>query len=215
MIVRFKEGLLVRTAESEEERTQVESWGAATGGHVLTVVRQDPRTLRMTDLGPEADAFRAPINVTSRSTDPRVRLISNFAETPFELADRIYASVEAFCQGLKFPDEARREEVAMLSAVEAKKAASSAPESDLIKFNGRTLRVATYEHWELMRRACEAKFTQDREAREALLVTGERPLTHRTRRDSRTIPGVIMAEIWMTVRKRLRTESDEEALLPA
>ena len=37
-----------------------------------------------------------------------------------------------------------------------------------------------------------------------LHCTGERPLSHRTRPDSRTIPGVILAEIWMRLRSRLR-----------
>ena len=43
-------------------------------------------------------------------------------------------------------------------------------------------------------------------AREALLSTGTRPLMHRMRRDSKTIPGVIMADIWMRLRERLRAE---------
>ena len=37
----------------------------------------------------------------------------------------------------------------------------------------------------------------------ALLGTGERPLVHVTRRDSRTIPGIVMADIWMKVRRGL------------
>jgi len=36
-----------------------------------------------------------------------------------------------------------------------------------------------------------------------LLATGERPLVHHVPRDSRTIPGVIMAEIWMALRSEL------------
>src|SRR5438105_3395427 len=37
----------------------------------------------------------------------------------------------------------------------------------------------------------------------ALLAPGPRPLVHKVRRDSRTIPGVIMAEIWMALRDSL------------
>ncbi|HEV8714964.1 MAG TPA: hypothetical protein VGX03_19310 [Candidatus Binatia bacterium] len=70
------------------------------------------------------------------------------------------------------------------------------------------MRVGTYEHWALMREACWAKFTQHEEAQRALLSTGTRPLTHRTRRDSRTIPGVIMTDIWMRIRARL-TEGEQ------
>jgi len=35
------------------------------------------------------------------------------------------------------------------------------------------------------------------------LSTGTRPLVHKTLRDSRNIPGAIMAEIWMRIRGRL------------
>jgi hypothetical protein len=34
---------------------------------------------------------------------------------------------------------------------------------------------------------------------------GFAPLRHRTRRDSESIPGVIMADIWMRVRERIRS----------
>jgi predicted NAD-dependent protein-ADP-ribosyltransferase YbiA (DUF1768 family) len=57
-----------------------------------------------------------------------------------------------------------------------------------------------------MRLACRAKFAQNADARAALLDTNERPLTHRVRRDSRTIPGVVMADIWMRIRSELRRE---------
>jgi hypothetical protein len=40
----------------------------------------------------------------------------------------------------------------------------------------------------------------------AFLATGERPLTHRMRRDSQTIP-IIMADIWMAVRQELRARA--------
>jgi hypothetical protein len=64
-----------------------------------------------------------------------------------------------------------------------------------------------------MERACRAKFEQCHEAREALLSTGTRPLTHRMRRDSKSIPGVIMADIWMRIRRHLQkaeSATDEE-----
>ena len=81
----------------------------------------------------------------------------------------------------------------------------AAPEpSDAVAYQGQIVRVGTADHWQLMSHACWAKFTQHAEAREALLGTGDWPLTHKVRRDSRTIPGVIMAEIWMQVRRGLR-----------
>jgi predicted NAD-dependent protein-ADP-ribosyltransferase YbiA (DUF1768 family) len=44
-----------------------------------------------------------------------------------------------------------------------------------------------------------ARFTQHAEARQALLSTGERPLVHRLRHDSKTIQGALMADIGMRV----------------
>ena len=43
----------------------------------------------------------------------------------------------------------------------------------------------------------------------ALVGTGDRPLMHKTRRDSRTIPGVVMADIWMRIRRTLAKGGDE------
>jgi len=61
----------------------------------------------------------------------------------------------------------------------------------------------------MMERACWAKFSQNEDARAALLATSPRPLTHVMRRDSMTIPGAIMAEIWMRLRARLRRAEAE------
>lgn len=114
-----------------------------------------------------------------------------------------YASVEAFRQGLKFPAEADRLRIAQLYGLEARAAGAGTAYEETLLFNGVPVRTGTYEHWSLMERACEAKFTQHTEARTALLATGTRPLVHRTRRDGRTIPGVVMAENWMRIRARL------------
>ncbi len=71
--------------------------------------------------------------------------------------------------------------------------------------------MGTAEHWDLMRRACWAKFTQCEAARTALLSTRERPLTHKMRRDSRSIPGIVMAEIWMQIRNGIRSSRGGES----
>jgi hypothetical protein len=53
-------------------------------------------------------------------------------------------------------------------------------------------------------RAATAKFEQNTSAREALLSTDDRPLTHQMKNDSKTIPGAILAEIQMRTRASLR-----------
>src|SRR5438045_3400389 len=114
MKVRLKSNLIVVTAESDEELQAVAAWAGEVEGHVFALKLQDRQTFRLTDLGPRPDACREPINVTSRSLDPAIQLISNLAPSPFELDGRRYGSVEAFWQGLKFPEESRRQEIAPL-----------------------------------------------------------------------------------------------------
>ena len=80
------------------------------------------------------------------------------------------------------------------------------PVSNEFVYDGVTILAGSPEHWALMRAVCEAKFTQHDEARIALLATGKRWLTHKVRKDSRTIPGAIMADIWMGIRARLQQE---------
>ena len=215
MKVRLKPNLIVVTAESPEERETLTGWARDWDGHVFLMKLQDAQTFRLNGLGTRADACRETINVTSRSDDPAIQLISNFAHTPFVLDDREYASVESFWQGLKFPEEERRTEIAPLHGNPARQAGFGAEESVMIEYRGRTIRVGTADHWQVMSLACWAKFNQHEAARQALLGTGERPLMHRTRRDSRSIPGVVMADIWMKIRRGLQNrigleEPDDE-----
>jgi predicted NAD-dependent protein-ADP-ribosyltransferase YbiA (DUF1768 family) len=214
MKVRLKPNLLVVTAESAEELQTLAAWARTVDGHVFNLKLQDEQTFRLTALGPRAEACREPINVTARSPDPAIQLISNFAHTPFELDGQTYGSVEAFWQGLKFPEESRRREIAPLHGQEARRAGFEAPEAATIEYRGQTVRAGTAEHWRLMAVACWAKFNQHETSRQALLATGERPLVHKTRRDSRSIPGVVMADIWMKVRRglinRLAMEEEED-----
>ncbi len=206
MRVILKDGLLVVTALSEEERAELEQWAKRSHNHVFALQHQDAQTFRMTDLGPRADACREPINVTSKASDPQIRLISNFAHTPFFLGEQHYASVEGFWQGLKFAEPADRERLAALWGGHARKSGSAAPRSEVFEFEGKQIRVGTADHRALMWRAVCAKFEQHKEAREALLNTRQRPLTHKTRRDSRTIPGAVMAQMWMQIRARLQKQ---------
>ena len=94
--------------------------------------------------------------------------------------------------------------MAKLWGREAKERGSSFEQPTDFVYDGVFIAAGSPEHWALMRAACEAKFTQHDEARIALMATGERWLTHKVRRDSRTIPGAIMADIWMRIRARLQ-----------
>ena len=116
--------------------------------------------------------------------------------------------MEAFWQSLRFPIE-ERSRIAAMDGRAAKQASDRQPYGSHVTNGAQRIPVGAYEHWQLMRRACAAKFAQNVDARGALLATGERPLVHVVRRDSRTIPGVIMAQIWMELRAQLRRSATE------
>jgi predicted NAD-dependent protein-ADP-ribosyltransferase YbiA (DUF1768 family) len=204
MRVEVKPTVIVLISESDADAELLTSWSACAHDHVFAADARSRRALVLRDLGARPEATREPINVMSTSSDPSIRLISNFADTPFVLDHRVYASVEGFWQGLKFPDKADRARVARLTGGAARRAGEQAANAESFVYDGALIRTGCWDHWALMRAACSAKFTQHQPAREALLKTGDRPLVHRVRRDSRTIPGVIMAEIWMDIRARLR-----------
>ena len=200
MRVILKAGLIVVAAETDEDRAALAVHVASVVGHVFHLVAHGERGFALHDLGARETACREPINVTSRHADAEIRLIGNFAPTPFVLDGVAYGSVEGFWQSLKFDDAAARRRVARLVGGEAKRAGDAATTGDFIRYGDTTVRIGRAEHWALMHRACLAKFAQNEAARNALTNTWPRPLQHRMRRDSGTIPGVVMADIWQRIR---------------
>src|SRR5262245_28528042 len=116
---------LVLVPESEEERAGLAAWKAAHAGFAFAAVENSGAGATLTALGPVAEARREPINVTSDSPDP-IRLIANFAPTPFELDGERYACVEAFWQSLRFP-AGERARIAALAGALAERESSQQP----------------------------------------------------------------------------------------
>lgn len=206
MIVRLRDGILVVTPEEGETLVP---WLEAHAGQVFRLRANQDGSAQLHALGPEPEACRVPVNITSQSPEP-LRLVSNFAHTPFRLDGQGYESIEGFWQGLKFPDPADRRRLAALWGPAARDAGYHAPAADTFVYGGETVRVGTWGHWRLMEMACAAKFAQHAAACEALLSTGARPLVHVVKPDSKNIPGVIMAAIWMRIRDRLVRTGKQE-----
>jgi predicted NAD-dependent protein-ADP-ribosyltransferase YbiA (DUF1768 family) len=200
----YKENCLVLIPDGEDEASMSAAWKQASAGHVFQLSHSNGTQLEFVDLGPAEQACRVPINISSASPDPEMRLIGNFAQTSFEMDGQTYQSVESFWQGLKFEKASERRRLAAMSGRDARAAGQAKGYGKTISYDGREIDIGSIEHWLLMERACSAKFDQNRSAREALLATGERPLQHKMRRDSRAIPGVVMADIWMKIRSRLQ-----------
>ena len=203
MRVILKPGLLALAAESDWEQAQLAEWSRAAAGHVFHFVAGSQMGAVLHDIGRRDEACREPINVVFDGPEPW-RPISNLAAAPFEMDGRAYASVEGFWQGLKAAGEEERQRIAALCGLEARRAGQALRQPEGFRYEGETIAAGGPAHRDLMLRACRAKFEQNALAREALLATGERPLTHCVRRDSRMIPGALMADIWMRIRARLR-----------
>jgi predicted NAD-dependent protein-ADP-ribosyltransferase YbiA (DUF1768 family) len=199
----LKPNLIALVPESGEEMQALAQWWADHKDLVFVRQENSDRGGALVALGPRAEVCREPINVVSAAPHP-ICLIANFAATPFELDGLRYACVEAFWQSLRFP-LAERNRIAALSGPRAKHASEAQPYGSHVVYNDKQIPVGAWEHWQLMRRACRAKFEQNAEARSALLATGERPIVHRVRNDSHTIPGAIMVEIWMSLRAHFRS----------
>lgn len=204
MRIEYKSGMLIVIPDDDADRAGIDAFGERLAGHVFRLFRKGSG-MQFADIGDEDTVRNVPINITSRTPEP-LSLISNFADTPFTLDGRGFACVEAFWQGLKFADPDERVRVAELSGFEARRAAAGLEQGATFDYEGATVRTGTFEHWRLMQNACRAKFSQNEPARQALLWTGNRPLAHRVRHDSRTIPGVVMADIWMRIRAALRKD---------
>lgn len=205
MKLSFQNDVIGLSAETPEE-AELCARLAAADGHVFQLHAKSGRGIAFSLIGPEDSARRVPLNIVQGVT-PRFAPISNLAHTPFEFEGQRYASIEGFWQGLKRVAPADRSAMARLWGREAKEVGGSADQPQAFDWQGARIAAGSPEHWALMRAACTAKFNQNGDARTALLATEERWLTHKVRRDSRTIPGAIMAEIWMKIRSRLRDEA--------
>ncbi len=156
-------------------------------------------------------------------------ILSNFAATPFELDGKRYASVEGFWQMMLYPegpDDERtkakdvtwkftREQVAQMTAFEAKSAGTLAEENmkklgiDWCTYNGARFpyRSATPgEHYRLIVAAMRAKLEQNPEVKRILLATGDLILRPDHHGEVNPPPEWKYYEIWMQLRKELATD---------
>jgi len=204
MNVIFREQMLILVPAQAEESTALADWKSAHAGHSFILATDQGSGLMFRDLGDPR--LNQPINVTSRHPSKKIQLIGNFGDTPFELDGHSYASVESFWQSLKCRNEDDRLRVAQLTGAAAKLASREFPYSQSVWYLGTEILVGSFAHWDLMNRACKAKFDQNPGARSALISTFPHPLVHRLKGDSRVIPGDVMARIWTGLRHQYRQD---------
>lgn len=148
-----------------------------------------------------------PLNVASGAFEEIGKRLSNFAERPFTMDGRRYASVEAFYQGLKWPDAAKRTEVAALTGKEAKYAAKGAPKSPTVEYDGQSYALGSPEHHQLIKRVIGESLEQNPDVMQAFLETHPRPLEHKTGRKENprsAFPGSAFTRVLAELRDELR-----------
>jgi len=146
------------------------------------------------------------LNIGSQEEDVWVRILSNFAPTPFELDGIRYESVEGFIQSLKEPDFSKQYEIAGMLGREAKKAGRNykslisesfskeegegEPVGYVINYQDIQIPYGSEEHYSLIERAIRAKFEQNKKATDALIgenANERRKITHVLKRNDGSI----------------------------
>lgn len=153
-------------------------------------------------------------------------ILSNFAATPFAYRGKRYASLEGFWQMMLYPEGPRdprarfpgiqwkytREQVAQMTAFEAKAAGSLAEENmkrmgiGWASFEGRRFPYRSARpgrHYRLIVAATWAKLKQNPRVREILLSTGDLKLRPDHHGEPNAPPEWRYYEIWMRVRRAL------------
>jgi len=153
-------------------------------------------------------------------------ILSNFAATPFVYRGKRYASVEGFWQMMLYPEDARdpragqgivwphtREQVAAMTAFEAKDAGTAAEENmrklgvGWVSFEGKRFPYRENkrgEHYRLIVEAMRAKLEQNPAVRRILLATGELKLLADHVEEQDAPAEWRYYRIWMELRAELR-----------
>jgi len=153
-------------------------------------------------------------------------LLSNFAPTPFTYRGRRYASLEGFWQMMLYPEDANdprakhpglewkytRDQVANMTAFEAKKAGDLAEENmrkmniGWVSFEGRRFEYRSAkprEHYRLIAAATREKVRQNPEVQKVLLATGDLVLKPDHHQEPDAPPEWRYFEILTRIRKEL------------
>jgi len=162
----------------------------------------------------QPENYKDAINISSKGGTETERMLSNFANTPFDLDGVHYESVEAFWQSIKFPEGSEgRIKTAALIGAKAKKVSKLVKDINVIEYQGQVIKVGSAEHHELMKRAIRAKLEQNPAVLKLLLATGDKQITHILKTpdgkilpDSKTIPGAVFSQILMDLREEFKQQ---------
>jgi predicted NAD-dependent protein-ADP-ribosyltransferase YbiA (DUF1768 family) len=164
-------------------------------------------------------------------------LLSNFAATRFSFRGREYASLEGFWQMMKYPEgpddprakfaglewKYKRDEVAQLTAFDAKKAGDLASQNmkkmgiDWVTFEGREMPYRPTEpgdHYRLIVEATREKVRQNANVQKVLLATGDLVLKPDHHQEPNAPAAWQYYEILTKIRDELKSKKAEPAKTP-
>ncbi|CAK7021614.1 hypothetical protein NJI34_07290 [Pseudomonas sp. S 311-6] len=120
------------------------------------------------------------VNISINSSDWRGQALSNFGLSPFIFQGKLFASIEGFIQGIKFPEsDSRREQAFRLSGWEAKQLGDTADRSGAY-WNGGCLAYGSSGHHQLIGDAIRARIEQSPGLQAVLRSTAGAELVHVT-----------------------------------
>jgi len=146
------------------------------------------------------------LNVSSTSSDWRGVALSNFMLSPFSLDGTLFASIEGFIQGIKFPEgDARREQAFVFSGWDAKHLGDTADRSGAY-WNGQRLPYGSAEHHRLIERAIRARVAQNSGLAQVLASTAGATLVHSTGSEPESPTTSLPATVFCRILNEMRDE---------
>jgi predicted NAD-dependent protein-ADP-ribosyltransferase YbiA (DUF1768 family) len=152
------------------------------------------------------------INITSGSSDPIARILSNLAETPFSFGGYDFKCVEAPLQGIKFEDQKEREHIFTLDGISALKIGRKVTrsikdgEERFVYWDNKIIPYNSNEHRLLIAAFIREKVRQSVEVQEALISTFGSFIYHDVGRENpkTSLPEKLYIEILLAERQILK-----------
>lgn len=147
------------------------------------------------------------VNISSTSEDWRGRALANFSLSLFVFKGTLFASIEGFIQGMKFPEsDSRRMQAFYLAGWAAKRLGEQTGRRG-VYWEGQCLAHGSKPHQQLIEVVIRARVAQSTGLQKVLLSTEDVVIIHDTgQSESPTIslPGVDFCRVMTDIRDELR-----------
>lgn len=150
------------------------------------------------------------VNISINSPDWRGQALSNFGLSPFVFHGQLFASIEGFIQGIKFPEsDPRRARAFCLSGWDAKQLGDEADRSGAY-WNQARLAYGSAQHHQLIGDAIRARIAQSPGLQAVLRSTAGATLVHETghvESPTTSLPATVFLGVLNEIRDALLQEA--------